>query len=219
MWVLVEELLYEDYVVSCCVLIGECVFDFSFGQLRLGGMVYLVCGDEEGNLVLFIQSNYYGFGFGVVVFGIGIVLQNCGVEFSFDLDYVNCLELGKQIFYIIIFGFFSKDGVLFGLFGVMGVYMQLQGYVQMVMNLVDFGFNFQVVFDVLCWQWLGGLCVGIEYVVLCVLVVELVQCGYQVEIVYDLISYGCGQIVLCDLVSGVFCGGIELCIDLQIVVW
>lgn len=163
MRVSVEELLHEDYAASRRALIGERALDPSPGQPRPGGTVYLACGDEEGNLVSFIQSNYHGFGSGVVVPGTGIALQNRGAEFSLDPDHVNCLEPGKQTFHTIIPGFLSKDGVPLGPFGVMGAYMQPQGHVQMVMNLVDFGLNPQAALDAPRWQWLGGLRVGIEH--------------------------------------------------------
>lgn len=126
MRVSVEELLHEDYAASRRALIGERALDPSPGQPRPGGTVYLACGDEEGNLVSFIQSNYHGFGSGVVVPGTGIALQNRGAEFSLDPDHVNCLEPGKQTFHTIIPGFLSKDGVPLGPFGVMGAYMQPQ---------------------------------------------------------------------------------------------
>lgn len=95
----VEELLHEDYAAIRRALIGERALDPSPGQPRPGGTVYLACGDEEGNLVSFIQSNYHGFGSGVVVPGTGIALQNRGAEFSLDPDHVNCLEPGKQTFH------------------------------------------------------------------------------------------------------------------------
>ncbi|HBO9522932.1 gamma-glutamyltransferase family protein [Pseudomonas aeruginosa] len=219
MRVSVEELLHEDYAASRRALIGERALDPSPGQPRPGGTVYLACGDEEGNLVSFIQSNYHGFGSGVVVPGTGIALQNRGAEFSLDPDHVNCLELGKQTFHTIIPGFLSKDGVPLGPFGVMGAYMQPQGHVQMVMNLVDFGLNPQAALDAPRWQWLGGLRVGIEHAAPRALAAELAQRGHQVEIAYDSTSYGRGQIVLRDPASGVLCGGTEPRTDSQIAVW
>ncbi|RFJ31907.1 gamma-glutamyltransferase [Pseudomonas aeruginosa] len=219
MRVSVEELLHEDYAASRRALIGERALDPSPGQPRPGGTVYLACGDEEGNLVSFIQSNYHGFGSGVVVPGTGIALQNRGAEFSLDPDHVNCLEPGKQTFHTIIPGFLSKDGVPLGPFGVMGAYMQPQGHVQMVMNLVDFGLNPQAALDAPRWQWLGGLRVGIEHAAPRALAAELAQRGHQVEIAYDSTGYGRGQIVLRDPASGVLCGGTEPRTDSQIAVW
>ena len=189
MRVSVEELLHEDYAAIRRALIGERALDPSPGQPRPGGCTWPVA-TREGNLVSFIQSNYHGFGSGVVVPGTGIALQNRGAEFSLDPDHVNCLEPGKQTFHTIIPGFLSKDGVPLGPFGVMGAYMP-QGHVQMVMNLVDFGLNPQAALDAPRWQWLGGLRVGIEHAARAL--AELAQRGHQVEIAYDSTTTGAAR--------------------------
>ncbi|GEM_PF-3264498 len=94
--------------------------------------------DSEGNMVSFIQSNYMGFGSGLVVPGTGIALQNRGPNLTLDPNHSNCLEPGKKSYHTIIPGFLTRGGQPVGPFGVMGGFMQPRGHVQVVMNTVDF---------------------------------------------------------------------------------
>ena len=218
MRVSVEELLHEDYAASRRALIGERALDPSPGQPRPGGTVYLACGDEEGNLVSFIQSNYHGFGSGVVVPGTGIALQNRGAEFSLDPDHVNCLEPGKQTFHTIIPGFLSKDGVPLGPFGVMGAYAaagpRADGDEPGGLRPQPPGCPRRAALAVA-----GRAARRHRTCRARALAAELAQRGHQVEIAYDSTSYGRGQIVLRDPASGVLCGGTEPRTDSQIAVW
>lgn len=111
------------------------------------GTVYLAAADHEGNMVSFIQSNYMGFGSGLVVPGTGISLQNRGFDFSLNPQHDKRLEGGKQTYHTIIPGFITKGDQPVGPFGVMGGYMQPQGHVQVVMNLIDRGLNPQAALD------------------------------------------------------------------------
>ncbi|MDF3935662.1 gamma-glutamyltransferase family protein [Pseudomonas citronellolis] len=215
----VADLLGDAYAAERRALIGERALEPHPGKPRAGGTVYLATADGEGNLVSFIQSNYHGFGSGVVVPGTGIALQNRGAEFSLDPAHVNALAPGKKTFHTIIPGFLSKDGVPLGPFGVMGAYMQPQGHVQVVMNLVDFGLNPQATLDAPRWQWLGDKRIGIEHGAPRSLAAVLTRRGHHVEVAHDLTSYGRGQIILRDPLSGVLCGGTEPRTDGQIAAW
>ncbi len=149
----------------------------------------------------------------------GISLQNRGSEFSLDPAHANCLAPGKQTFHTIIPGFLTYNGQALGPFGVMGGYMQPQGHVQMVMNLVDFGLNPQAALDAPRWQWLGEMKVGIEQEASRDLAFALARRGHQIEVACDRTDYGRGQIILRDAKTGVLCGGTEPRADSHIAVY
>ncbi len=105
--------------------------------------VYLTAADKDGNMVSFIQSNFYGMGSGMVPPGLGFMLQNRGELFSLDENHANALLPGKRPFQTIIPAFITKDGKPFMPRGVMGGDFQPLGHVQMVLNIIDFGMNLQ----------------------------------------------------------------------------
>ena len=172
------------------------------------GTVYLCCADGEGNMVSFIQSNYMGFGSGVVVDGTGVALQNRGADFSLDPSHVNCLKPGKRTYHTTIPGFLMKDGRPVGPFGVMGGYMQPQGHVQVVMNYVDFGLDPQQALDAPRWQLLRGGDVAVEPRFDRTIARELETRGHRIRYDLDIASFGRGQMIV-RMDNGVLVGGTE----------
>lgn len=116
--------------------------------------VYMCTADGEGNMVSLIQSNYDGFGSGIVIDGYGIAMQNRGADFSLNPADANALAPGKRSYHTIIPGFLSRNSKAVGPFGVMGAYMQPQGHVQVLTNMLDFGMNPQQALDAPRWQWI-----------------------------------------------------------------
>jgi gamma-glutamyltranspeptidase/glutathione hydrolase len=127
-----------------------------------GGTVLLVAADADGTMVSFIQSNYSGFGSGVVVPGTGIALQNRGACFSLESGHPNQVGPRKRPYHTIIPGFVTVSGAPVMAFGVMGGFMQPQGHVQVIVRLVDHGQNPQAAIDAPRFRIDAGVQVTIE---------------------------------------------------------
>ncbi|MDG5760516.1 gamma-glutamyltransferase [Natronococcus sp. A-GB1] len=124
--------------------------------------VLLTVGDEEGNLVSYINSRFAGFGSGLVAGDTGIALQNRGASFSLDPDHPNSLEPGKRPFHTLVPAIAKLDADDWLAFGVMGGYMQPQGHVQVLSNLVDYGMDLQEALDRPRWRYREDGSLGIE---------------------------------------------------------
>ena len=117
-----------------------------------GGTVYLAAADADGMMVSFIQSNFNGFGSGIVVPGTGISLNNRGYGFRVQDGHPNCVGGGKKPFHTIIPGFVMDRGKPLMAFGVMGAHMQAQGHVQMMTRIFDYAQNPQAASDAPRWH-------------------------------------------------------------------
>jgi len=116
-----------------------------------GGTVYLTAADRKGMMVSYIQSNYHGFGSGIVIPGTGISLQNRGLAFVLEEGHPNCVAGAKRPYHTIIPGFVMKDGSPLMSFGVMGAHMQAQGHVQMMVRIIAGNQNPQAAADAPRW--------------------------------------------------------------------
>lgn len=177
--------------------------------------VYLCVVDESGNACSFINSNYMGFGTGIVPKGWGFSLQNRGHNFSLDPQHPNCLQPKKRPYHTIIPGLITRaDGSLFGPFGVMGGFMQPQGHLQVGLGLLLDGLDPQSALD------LPRFCIDIDHgeqggAVLLEegipwrAAAELAARGHPVRPVsgWARATFGRGQIILRDSASGVLTGG------------
>lgn len=191
----VEDLLSPAYADQRRSLIGEQALLPHWGKPFSGGTVYLCAADGEGNMVSFIQSNFRGFGSGIVIPGTGIALNDRGNNFSLDPAMDNCLAPGKKPYHTIIPGFLTKDGQAVGPFGVMGGFMQPQGHLQVLLNTLDFHMNPQAALDAPRWQWIEGKKVEIEAQAGPEIIEGLRQRGHEIVVKEDRTSFGRGQII------------------------
>lgn len=195
MSVSVEELLSPEYIQRLRNTIGDSAVKPKAVRPDSGGTVYLATADRKGMMVSFIQSNYMGFGSGIVIPGYGIALNDRGANFSLDEAHDNCLAGGKRPYHTIIPGFLTKDTLPVGPFGVMGAFMQPQGHVQAVMNMIDFAMNGQEALDAPRWQWIDGLRIEVEPGFGDDVVRRLKELGHIVKVNSDPTSFGRGQII------------------------
>jgi gamma-glutamyltranspeptidase/glutathione hydrolase len=191
-------LLEEEYLTTRRAHIDELAKLPYPGKPTSSGTVYFAVADEQGTMVSFIQSNYMGFGSGIVVPNTGIALHNRGHNFSMTKGHPNVLEGGKRPYHTIIPGFLMKDGQPVGPFGVMGGFMQPQGHVQVLASLFEDGCSLQEAFDRPRWMWTEGLRVSVEPTFPAASIDDLKRRGHIVQIEPDEGWFGRGQAIFRD---------------------
>ena len=176
-----------------------------------GDTVYLAASDSFGNMVSYIQSNYTAFGSGIVIPETGIALQNRGANFSLDPSSDNFIAPHKKPYHTIIPAFICRDSKPYGALGIMGAFMQPQGHVQVISNLIDYNLNPQVALDKPRWQWVGSKNIELEYNFDNNLYKELLSLEHNAS-KKDYITYfgyfGRGQIIIKND-NDVYCAGCD----------
>ena len=157
-----------------------------------GDTAYLAVTDSEGNSVSFINSLFYPFGSGIVVGGTGICLQNRGSMFSLEAGHANCIEPHKRPYHTIIPAMVFKDGNLFLTFGVMGGFMQPQGHIQVLFNIIDFSMGVQTALDAPRFRYIQGNECAFEPGIPPSVLQELANKGHCVAELNDSYSQGFG---------------------------
>jgi gamma-glutamyltranspeptidase / glutathione hydrolase len=171
--------------------------DFKHGTPPRAGTVYLTAADANGMMVSLIQSNYMGFGSGIVVPGTGISLQNRGTGFSLKNGHPNRIGPGKRPFHTIIPGFVTRAGKPYAAIGVMGGPIQPQGHVQTLVRLIDYRQQPQAVLDAPRWKVNGGLSIDLEFGVAPSVQDGLAALGHRFASIPDsYMDFGAGQIIV-----------------------
>ena len=214
----VKELLSDEYTAKRRALIGEQAIMPRPGNPFCGGTVYLCTADGEGNMVSYIQSNFQGFGSGIVVPDYGIAFNDRASGFTLDPQHDDYLVPLKKPYHTIIPGFLTKNGKAVGPFGVMGGYMQPQGHLQVIHNVIDFGMNPQEALDCPRWQWIEGKKVMVEAGVGEELINALRARGHELIVTDDFIDFGRGQMIWRND-DGVLVGATEPRADGMVAVW
>ncbi len=193
-----DDLLSTQYLKQRASLIDPSrAGAFRHGLPSRGGTVYLTAADEEGRMVSYIQSNYMGFGSGVVVPGTGISLQNRGVGFRAQPGHVNSVGPRKRPFHTIIPSFAMRNGRPEMSFGVMGGHMQPQGHVQMATRVLMHGQSCQAASDAPRWQIADDGSLRVEESMAPEVVSGLRQLGHRVVVEpgYADQSFGGAQLI------------------------
>ncbi|MFW6359066.1 MAG: gamma-glutamyltransferase family protein [Chroococcales cyanobacterium] len=194
MEIAINDLLNKSYANQRHALIEDSAIPVAKPGIPKGGTVYL-CAADENLMVSFIQSNYEGFGSGILIPDTGIALHNRGAGFTLEAGHPNQVAPNKRPFHTIIPGFLTKDDKPLGPFGVMGAPMQPQGHLQVISNLTDFGMNPQAALDAPRWRFLEGNRVLLEKTVPSEIVQGLAQRGHSIRVAsYSM--FGKGQMIL-----------------------
>ena len=169
--------------------------DFGPGHGPQGGTIYLTAADEAGRMVSLIQSNYMGFGSGIVVPGWGVSLQNRGHGFTLEAGRANRVGPGKRPFHTIIPAFLTKGGVPQMSFGVMGGDMQPQGHLQTLVRMLAYHQHPQAACDAPRWRFNAGI-VNVEPGFDAATAQGLADMGHRIEAFSDSYQdYGAGQFI------------------------
>ncbi len=187
-------------------------------KLKKGGTVYLTVADNERNMISLIQSNFIGFGSGLVPDELGFVLQNRGLLFNLEEGHFNSYAPNKRPFHTIIPGFVTQNGKPYMSFGVMGGDMQPQGHVQILSNIINFGMNLQEAGDAPRFYHEGsstptgkkmtsGGSLGLESEISGEVRRDLVEMGHHVQFIVG--DYGGYQAILYDAENNVYRGASE----------
>ena len=192
-----EQMLDDGYLAERARLIDpKRAQVFSHGHAPRGGTIYLTTADEHGMMVSFIQSNYMGFGSGVVVPGWGVSMQNRGHGFSLDPKSPNVVAPGKRPFHTIIPAFLTRDGKPQMSFGVMGGNMQPQGHLQTLVRMLAHGQQPQTACDAPRWRFNQGLEINVEAAMPKATVEGLLERGHQATVLSDSYQdFGAGQFI------------------------
>ena len=197
------ELLDADHIATLAAMIDPAkAQDFAHGPPNPGGTILLCTGDAQGRMVSLIQSNYEGWGSGIVVPGTGIAMQNRGANFTLEAGHPNQVAGGKRPYHTIIPGMITSDGADGSpargraAFGVMGGFMQPQGQLQTFLRMTSHRQNPQAALDAPRWQVMSGLKVTIEPGFEASFYDELRRRGHELEIAQRRsVSFGRGQVV------------------------
>ena len=195
------QLLAPAYLASRARLIDmNRAQDFGHGNPGKGGTIYLSTADERGMMASFIQSNYLGFGSGIVVPGYGLSMQNRGHAFSLVETSPNVVAPGKRPFHTIIPAFLTRgqgsavEAVMS--FGLMGANMQPQGHLQTLIRMLVHGQNPQAACDAPRWRYNSGLEINVEATMNPATAAGLQALGHRVEVIDDSYQdFGAGQFI------------------------
>jgi len=175
------------------------------GPTRDHGTVYATTADRTGKMVSLIQSNYLGFGSGVVVPGTGISLQNRGLGFSLEPDHPNRVQGGMRPYHTIMPGFMLRAGEPLLSFGVMGGHMQPQGHVQLALRSVLHGQNPQTLCDAPRWYVADESEVALEPELARHVEPSLRARGHHIVEKPDTLLFGGAQVI--QRIPGGYCAG------------
>jgi len=197
MRVTVEQMLDPTYLAERAKLVRmDAAQDFKAGNPVKGGTIYLTAADESGMMVSFIQSNYMGFGSGLVVPGYGLSLQNRGHCFTLEAGHANVVAPGKRPFHTIIPAFLTKDGLPVMSYGVMGGNMQPQGHMQTLVRMLDYQQQPQAACDAPRWRFNEGLSINVEPHMPPATIEGLRALGHQIGDIHDSYQdFGAGQFI------------------------
>ncbi len=191
------DLLSSAYLAERARLISSTqAGDPGCGQPPRGGTIYLTAADESGMMVSLIQSNYMGFGSGVVVPGTGVSLQNRGHGFTLQAGHPNQVAPGKRPFHTIIPAFLTKAGQPVMSFGVMGGNMQPQGHLQTLVRMLVHKQQPQAACDAPRWKVASGRQIDCEQTMSAELQQGLRDLGHEIVATPDAyMDYGSGQFI------------------------